>query len=102
MSDESMLDMDGAEFFMTFSFHKGWDFILIYVDATHINEIYPDLRNYRAVLNIELPDRSTIPPLYSRVNTSKVRTFGAYPTVESIRFTDNSQNNLPLALMHLS
>ena len=59
--------------------------------ASHLNEIYPNLRNDRAVLNVELPDRTTIPPLYSRVNTSKIRTFGAYPTAEGSRFTDRLQ-----------
>ena len=57
--------------------------------ASHLNEIYPDLRNDRAVLNVELPDRTTIPPLYSRVNTCKVRTFGAYPAAESSRLKAN-------------
>ena len=56
--------------------------------AIPLKETYPDLWNDRAVLNSDLPDKTTRPPLYRKVNTNKVRTFGAYPTVESSRFTD--------------
>ena len=56
--------------------------------ASHLNEIYPNLRSDRAVLNVELPDKTTVPPLYSKCNTSKVRIFGAYPTVEKSKYTD--------------
>ena len=56
--------------------------------ASHLNEIYPDLRNDRAVLNVELPEKTAVPPTYSKVNMNKVRTFGAYPTVENGNYTD--------------
>ena len=55
------------------------------------NIIYPDLRQDRTVLNGDFQDRTTIPPLYSRIDTRNVRTFGAYPTAENSRFTDRLQ-----------
>ena len=46
------------------------------------------MRQDRTVLNGDYQDRTTIPPLYSRIDTRNVRTFGAYPTAENSRFTD--------------
>ena len=56
-------------------------------DNITTNIIYPDLRQDRTVLNEEHQDRTTIPPLYNRIDTRNVRTFGEYPTTET-RFVD--------------
>ena len=62
-------------------------------DNTTTNIIYPDLRNERTILNEEHQDRTTIPPLYNRIDTRNIRTFGEYPTIEP-RFIDGA--NIPV------
>ena len=56
--------------------------------AIHSNETYPDLRTERKVLNVELPEKTTVTLLYSKVNTNRVRTFGAYPTTNNENYAE--------------
>ena len=56
--------------------------------AVPLNELYPNSRTERAVLNVELSEKPTVPPFYRKVNINRVRTFGAYPTIDNENYTE--------------